>query len=118
MFFGEGLPKRFLDLIEKVRELNSGPHSFVIFINRCKDINECDLLIIMGTSLTVPPFSSLPGKCVFKCCTLLRFHFIDLLYRVKDNCPRLLINMQKVGEVCGGNASNVKATEMIFTLLS
>jgi len=52
--FGEGLPERFFTCLEK-------------------DFKKCDLLIIMGTSLTVHPFASL----------------IDM---VKPSCPRLLIN--------------------------
>jgi len=39
----------------------------------------CDLLIVIGTSLRVQPFAGL----------------IDM---VKSNCPRLLINKEKVGE--------------------
>jgi len=60
VFFGENLPERFF---------------------RCmlSDFKQCDLLIILGTSLLVQPFASL----------------ID---RVKPTCPRLLINMEKVGE--------------------
>ncbi|XP_053693459.1 NAD-dependent protein deacetylase Sirt2-like [Sabethes cyaneus] len=59
VFFGEGLPERFHVL----------PH---------KDFAECDLLIIMGTSLTVQPFAS-------------------LVEYVGDDCVRLLINRDKVG---------------------
>ncbi|XP_058813876.1 NAD-dependent protein deacetylase Sirt2-like [Topomyia yanbarensis] len=59
VFFGEGLPERFHVL----------PH---------KDFAECDLLIIMGTSLTVQPFAS-------------------LVEYVTDDCVRLLINRDKVG---------------------
>lgn len=59
VFFGEGLPERFHVL----------PH---------KDFAECDLLIIMGTSLTVQPFAS-------------------LVEYVNDDCVRLLINRDKVG---------------------
>jgi len=60
VFFGENLPERFF---------------------RCmmSDFKECDLLIILGTSLVVQPFASLINK-------------------VKPTCPRLLINMEKVGE--------------------
>lgn len=43
------------------------------------DFKKCDLLIIMGTSLAVQPFASLVDK-------------------VDDACPRVLINMEKVGE--------------------
>lgn len=59
VFFGEGLPDRFHLL----------PH---------QDFAQCDLLIIMGTSLTVQPFAS-------------------LVEYVNDDCVRLLINRDKVG---------------------
>ena len=42
------------------------------------DFPQCDLLIIIGTSLTVQPFASLPA-------------------RVGEACPRVLINMEKAG---------------------
>uniref|UniRef100_A0A8C2XDJ9 NAD-dependent protein deacetylase n=1 Tax=Cyclopterus lumpus TaxID=8103 RepID=A0A8C2XDJ9_CYCLU len=44
------------------------------------DFPRCDLLIIMGTSLQVQPFAGLVG-------------------RVSKGCPRLLINMEKAGQV-------------------
>lgn len=53
VFFGEDLPQRFKDLMEQ-------------------DFKECDLLIVMGTSLTVQPFCS-------------------LVQRVKQTTPRLLV---------------------------
>uniref|UniRef100_A0A182RND1 Deacetylase sirtuin-type domain-containing protein n=1 Tax=Anopheles funestus TaxID=62324 RepID=A0A182RND1_ANOFN len=59
VFFGEGLPERFHML----------PH---------QDFADCDLLIIMGTSLTVQPFAS-------------------LVEYANDDCVRLLINRDKVG---------------------
>ena len=59
VFFGENLPKRFFACMQS-------------------DFGQCDLLIIMGTSLAVQPFASL----------------VD---HVPDTCPRLLINMEKVG---------------------
>ncbi|XP_058467794.1 NAD-dependent protein deacetylase Sirt2-like [Malaya genurostris] len=59
VFFGEGLPEKFHLLPQK-------------------DFAECDLLIIMGTSLTVQPFAS-------------------LVEYVTDDCVRLLINRDKVG---------------------
>ena len=40
VFFGESLPDRFHDLAQR-------------------DFGRCDLLIVMGTSLTVQPFASL-----------------------------------------------------------
>src|SRR5689334_14126621 len=58
-FFGEGLPSLFADL-------------------RMKDFPQCDLLIVMGTSLVVYPFASLVGD-------------------VTEDCPRLLINKDATG---------------------
>ncbi|KAJ2155890.1 NAD-dependent protein deacetylase sirtuin-2 [Coemansia sp. RSA 552] len=59
-FFGEGLPSRFFELLED-------------------DFAACDLLLVMGTSLTVQPFAS-------------------LINEVRDSVPRLLINRERVGE--------------------
>eukprot|EP01111_Echinosteliopsis_oligospora_P007013 TRINITY_DN2155_c0_g1_i1.p1 TRINITY_DN2155_c0_g1~~TRINITY_DN2155_c0_g1_i1.p1 ORF type:complete len:393 (-),score=93.93 TRINITY_DN2155_c0_g1_i1:28-1206(-) len=59
VFFGESLPVRFFELL-------------------AKDFPECDMLIVMGTSLTVQPFAS-------------------LLRRVAVHVPRILINMEAVG---------------------
>lgn len=64
VFFGENLPERFYVL----------PH---------RDFKQCDLLIIMGTSLQVQPFASL----------------VDY---VSDHCVRLLINRDKVGKNSSG----------------
>lgn len=59
VFYGEDLPQRF--------------HAF------CEsDFSQADLLIIMGTSLTVSPCCVLPGYC-------------------SDNCVRVLINNQPAG---------------------
>jgi NAD-dependent SIR2 family protein deacetylase len=58
VFFGEGLPSKF-------RELSR------------RDFAECDLLIIIGTSLKVNPFASLAAL-------------------VRENVPRVLINNEKV----------------------
>ncbi|GAA94075.1 uncharacterized protein L969DRAFT_78833 [Mixia osmundae IAM 14324] len=60
VFFGEALPSRF--------------HQ------RISDLEDCDLLIVMGTSLTVHPFASLVNA-------------------VPDECPRVLINLEAVGEM-------------------
>eukprot|EP01080_Neovahlkampfia_damariscottae_P008924 gene8924-873_t len=60
VFFGESLPEKF------GKNLDS-------------DFKKCDLLIIIGTSLTVFPFSTLPSK-------------------VSKMCPRILINKKVVGE--------------------
>lgn len=59
VFFGESLPAKFHDSIDQ-------------------DFDDCDLLIIMGTSLEVQPFAALPD-------------------RVNDSCVRLLINREIVG---------------------
>ena len=67
VFFGEQLPEKF-------------------YRNRglpCR----ADLCIVMGTSLTVQPFASLPGLC-------------------SDNVPRLLINSERVGDL-GSRADDV-----------
>ncbi|XP_031634175.1 NAD-dependent protein deacetylase Sirt2 [Contarinia nasturtii] len=60
VFFGEDLPRKFYVLPDR-------------------DFNECDLLIIMGTSLEVQPFASLMG-------------------RPNKQCVRLLINRELVGK--------------------
>ncbi|XP_062596966.1 NAD-dependent protein deacetylase sirtuin-2-like isoform X1 [Saccostrea cucullata] len=59
VFFGERLPSRFSTCASE-------------------DFKACDLLIIMGTSLTVQPFASLTS-------------------RVFDETPRLYINLEKTG---------------------
>ena len=61
VFFGEQLPERFFELAES-------------------DFRQCDLLIILGTSLKVQPFASLVGL-------------------VDDDVPRLLINREKVDKL-------------------
>ena len=63
VFFGENLPVRFGQLAR----IDFNPEN-------------CDLLIVMGTSLQVQPFAG-----------LIEYPDID--------CPRLLINREKVGEV-------------------
>uniref|UniRef100_A0A1B6EET5 NAD-dependent protein deacetylase n=1 Tax=Clastoptera arizonana TaxID=38151 RepID=A0A1B6EET5_9HEMI len=60
VFFGENLPTNF-------------------FTDSTSDFPECDLLIILGSSLKVQPFASLIDK-------------------VGDSCPRLLINREKAGQ--------------------
>eukprot|EP00966_Prymnesium_polylepis_P171630 3968264-Prymnesium_polylepis.1 len=57
VFFGEQLPERFFSLASS-------------------DFPDCDLLIVMGTSLKVQPFASLTS-------------------RVAPNVPRLLINREQ-----------------------
>ena len=46
VFFGENLPSRFFSCVEK-------------------DFRKCDLLIILGSSLTVQPFASLIDRYTF-----------------------------------------------------
>ncbi|KAJ6638072.1 NAD-dependent protein deacetylase Sirt2 [Pseudolycoriella hygida] len=60
VFFGESLPEKFYTLPPE-------------------DFKECDLLIIMGTSLEVQPFAS-------------------LIHLVNEKCVRLLINREIVGK--------------------
>jgi len=60
VFFGESLPERFFRLVKE-------------------DFEQCDLLIVMGTSLKVHPFAGLISK-------------------VKQHVPRLLMNNERVGE--------------------
>ncbi|KAI7974139.1 hypothetical protein EIK77_003004 [Talaromyces pinophilus] len=67
VFFGEALPGAFFEN----RELPA----------------KADLCIVMGTSLTVQPFASLPSFC-------------------RDEIPRLLINMEQVGGL-GSRADDV-----------
>lgn len=59
VFFGESLPERFLSLCSD-------------------DLQKCDLLIVMGTSLAVGPFNKLVGMA-------------------PQSVPRLLINREPVG---------------------
>jgi len=59
VFFGENLPRRYFDLRET-------------------DLEEADLLIVIGTSLKVTPFSD-------------TMHFCNV------HAPRLLINLEEVG---------------------
>ena len=66
VFFGESLPERFFKL-------------------RKEDFSKCDLLIVMGTSLTVQPFASLVDQ-------------------VNEDCVRLLINREEVGTSSPKNA--------------
>lgn len=60
VFFGEGLPKEFN-------------------LNLDSDLKKCDLLIVIGTSLMVYPFSTLPSK-------------------ISGNIPRILLNDKIVGD--------------------
>lgn len=48
VFFGENLPSRFFECIEQ-------------------DFAECELLVVLGSSLVVQPFASLIDKYVLSC---------------------------------------------------
>lgn len=60
VFFGEQLPRRFFTLLQQ-------------------DYPQCDLLLVIGTSLAVMPFAALVAQ-------------------VRPGTPRLLINRERVGE--------------------
>uniref|UniRef100_A0A8C5E0F7 NAD-dependent protein deacetylase sirtuin-2 n=1 Tax=Gouania willdenowi TaxID=441366 RepID=A0A8C5E0F7_GOUWI len=79
VFFGENLPDRFFTLMKT-------------------DFPQCDLLIIMGTSLQVQPFAS-------------------LVSRVSKSCPRLLINMEKAGQVSLHTTSSLVFSPSLLLLL-
>eukprot|EP00928_Gymnodinium_smaydae_P031410 TRINITY_DN23058_c0_g1_i1.p1 TRINITY_DN23058_c0_g1~~TRINITY_DN23058_c0_g1_i1.p1 ORF type:complete len:334 (-),score=30.41 TRINITY_DN23058_c0_g1_i1:192-1127(-) len=59
-----------------------------------EDFKRCDLLIVMGTSLVVRPFADLVGL-------------------VRDDCPRLLINRQKVGLALDSYAKSIGQTSYL-----
>jgi NAD-dependent SIR2 family protein deacetylase len=63
VFFGEEMPSRFQELISN-------------------DMEECDLLLILGTSLLVMPVAGIPSW-------------------VSSDCPRTLINRELVGDFIG-----------------
>lgn len=48
VFFGEGLPKKFIELFEKISD-------------------ECDLMIVMGTGLAVSPFNQMVDTVKTEC---------------------------------------------------
>lgn len=50
------------------------------FFSSLRDLKKADLLIVLGTSLQVNPFAS-------------------LVHQVSDHCPRVLINLERVGEI-------------------
>lgn len=68
VFFGEDLPRRFFDLREN-------------------DLKECDLLIVIGTSLKVAPFCNTMHMC-------------------NPRAPRLLVNRERVGIVTEDSNGN------------
>lgn len=52
------------------------------FFARLGDLKVADLLIVVGTSLQVHPFAG-------------------LVHHVRDTCPRVLVNLERVGEIAG-----------------
>jgi NAD-dependent deacetylase sirtuin 2 len=72
VFFGEELPQRFAELSKS-------------------DFAECDLLLVLGTSLKVHPVAGLVRK-------------------VGHTVPRLLVNRERVGEDTGGVLSPTRMT--------
>jgi len=86
VFYGENLPGRFFEM-------------------RKQDFPNCDLLFVLGTSLTVQPFC-------------------ELVERVGDLVPRVLVNREKVGnfefDVEKGNYRDVAALglcdEMVYSI--
>ncbi|KAK2159435.1 hypothetical protein LSH36_153g01027 [Paralvinella palmiformis] len=84
VFFGETLPQRF-------------------FLCAGEDLQKCDLLIIMGTSLVVHPFASLVNRTHFQ------FKIVFVIFNVRGksekmsrifflvgkNCLRLYLNLEK-----------------------
>lgn len=80
----------FSDVVPTCEDCNSVVKPDVVFFGEnlplrfftlyAEDFPKCDLLIVMGTSLVVQPFATLIDK-------------------VPKDCPRLLINKEKAGEV-------------------
>ena len=68
VFFGEKPPLRF-------------------FVRAMQDMPQCDLLLVMGTSLAVQPFAG-------------------LLAKAPESAPRMLINLEKVGISVGQRADS------------
>jgi NAD-dependent SIR2 family protein deacetylase/FMN phosphatase YigB (HAD superfamily) len=73
VFFGESLPSTFFQSVQR-------------------DLPNADLLIVMGSSLTVQPFAS-------------------LITRVAPHVPRILINREAAGESDDGTSENEDADE-------
>lgn len=73
IFFGEPLPQRFFALAGVLSVVETEALGVV------PDFPQCDLLVVMGTSLTVQPFCNLTEL-------------------VPDKCPRVLLNMQPAGQ--------------------
>ena len=59
VFFGEGLPDHFHDCISR-----SGSHLMLLILDLadCRDKSQCDLLIVIGSSLKVRPVALIPSS--------------------------------------------------------
>ena len=75
VFFGETLPQKFLDLLDTIKD-------------------ECDLMIVMGTGLSVAPFNK-------------------MVLQVKAECPKVLINMENTW-ASGFDFKTKKMPERLF----
>ena len=80
VFFGESVCLCFLSgLFGSLTSLTYGLQLPPRFIQSIPAMRQADLVIVLGTSLTVHPFASLAG-------------------RVDESCPRVLINIERVGD--------------------
>jgi NAD-dependent deacetylase sirtuin 1 len=85
VFFGEGLPEAFHDAM-------------------AKDKDECDLLIVIGSSLKVRPVALIPSKLLLRninCHWFINIYIIANLYffligSLPSNVPQILINRERL----------------------
>ena len=70
VFFGEEMPSRFMELIDK-------------------DVEDCDLLLVFGTSLLVMPVAGIPSW-------------------VGKDCPRILFNREPAGGIGSGISKHLR----------
>ena len=88
VFFGENLPMRY-------------------FVHGKHDFPQCDLLIVMGTSLAVQVCPQSKLFSVYNYYYVISFGcrqpFCTLINDVSDWTPRLLINREKVGEAASNS---------------
>ena len=69
VFFGEGLPKKFFEAWKKIKNQADGVEGPLF------EDGGCDLRIIIGTALAVPPFS-------------------NTINQADKECPKVLINLE------------------------
>ena len=76
VFFGESLPERFGKLAGKVfLYWFMFSHSYSLCHPHFQDTQECDLLIVMGTSLAVQPFATLASRYIQSCVVLVNYKY-------------------------------------------